>query len=99
MGILPLNVFSFDIVDRKIKLGMEVTDAEIAVRDGLGLPPSRELVKKLESAYRCGEFSRGGCKEAQTDITVFSDYAARLEKYKTGCGEGGSVDSCEEAFS
>ena len=96
MGVLPLNVFSFGVADREVNLGLAVTETGIAVRDGLGLPPARELARKLESAYRRGEFSRTGCREAKTDSAVFSDYARELEKYRAPFSV--TVSSSEQAF-
>lgn len=96
MGVLPLNVFSFGVADRAMKLGLAVTGKGIAVRDPLGLPPVRELVRRLESAYRRGEFSRGGYREARSDAAVFSDYARELEKYRAPFPV--TVSSPEAAF-
>ncbi|MBR5769659.1 MAG: NTP transferase domain-containing protein, partial [Clostridia bacterium] len=96
MGILPLNVFSFGVTDRGVKLGLSVTEEGVAVRDGYGLPPARELVRKLESAYRRGEFARGGYGEVITDAGVFNDYARRLEKYRAAFPV--TVRSPEAAF-
>ena len=98
MGALPLNVFSFGVADRGMKLGLAVTERGIAVRDPLGLPPVRELIRKLESAYKRGEFIRGGSAEAKTDTGVLSDYARRLDKYRTD-KLSASVVSPEPAFS
>ena len=96
MGVLPLNVFSFGVADRGVRLGLSVTVNGIAVRDGLGLFPTRELARKLESAYRRGEFSRGGYREARTDAAVFSDYARELEKLRAPFAV--TVSSPEPAF-
>jgi len=98
MGILPMNVFSFGVSDRGLDLGMSVTDVGIAVRDGSGLPPIRETVRKIESAYRIGDFTRGGYKETKTDSKVFADYGLRLEKYRAKNGLSVSVKSSEEIF-
>ncbi|MBQ9557592.1 MAG: NTP transferase domain-containing protein [Clostridia bacterium] len=97
MGVLPLNVFSFGVADRGAKLGLFVTEKGIAVRDGLGLPPTRELARRLESAYRRGEFSRSGGREARADAAVFSDYARELEKLRAPFAV--TVSSPEAAFS
>ncbi len=98
MGILPLNVFSFGVCDRKLDVGLTVTDIGIAVRDGFGLPPDRELVRKIESAYRIGDFSRGGYREMKSDTEVFANYSRRLEKYRSRNGVSISVKSAEQAF-
>lgn len=98
MGMLPLNVFSFGVYDRALELGLNVTDIGIAVRDRFGQPPIRELVRKIESAYRIGDFTRGGYREAKSDGSIFSDYCRRLEKYKTRTGTTISVRSSEESF-